>query len=235
MAVVFQTKEKIKVLLWRLGLWETLPAGIVNKVQILENNERLVNLREDDTFFFGTETDLGNQVLVREKVYDMLKNVQRLLPNGYYLKVFSAYRSMEEQQYRWERKFAENRNKYPEMNETEIEKITRGQVADPRNGGFGGHQTGGAVDLTLCDSTGIEYDMGTKYSENNEKIKTSSSKVALVQRRHREILKLCMEKVGFKNYPNEWWHYSYGDRMWGAYSLKKQCIYGIINDLRERK
>lgn len=36
-----------------------------------------------------------------------------------------------------------------------------------------------------------------------------------------------MEKAGFQNYPFEWWHYCYGDRMWAAYSGKKTCFYGM--------
>lgn len=230
MTITFYAKEKLKEVLWRVGLRETLPAGAINRVQIFENGEKLVNLRGDDSFFFGDDLVGQNRVLLREKVYTKLKDVQRLLPNGYYLKIFSAYRSMEEQQSRWECKLADNRQRYPEMSDEDVERLTRGQIADPRNGGFGGHQTGGAVDLTLCDVNGEEYDMGTTYDENSEKIRTSSSKVTLIQRRHREILKMCMEKAGFKNYPHEWWHYCYGDRMWGAYSFKKQCMYGMVND-----
>lgn len=37
-----------------------------------------------------------------------------------------------------------------------------------------------------------------------------------------------MKKNGFVNYPNEWWHFCYGDRMWAAYSGKKTCFYGLV-------
>lgn len=229
MAVSTLIKDKIKEMLWRAGVRDTLPAGVINRVKILENGEKLINIAQDTSFFFTSDFAEG-EILLREGVYERLKEVQKLLPPHYHLKVFSAYRSMAEQQRRWQRKIVSNRKLYPQMSEAELEQLTRGQVADPRRGGFGGHQTGGAVDLTLCDENGVEYDMGTPYSDNSEKIKTKCSKIALRQRRNREILKMCMEKAGFKNYPNEWWHYSYGDRMWGAYSRQRECVYGMVTE-----
>ncbi len=47
------------------------------------------------------------------------------------------------------------------------------------------------------------------------------------QKQNRAILKNAMEKAGFKNYPHEWWHFCYGDRMWSAYSKQKECFYGL--------
>lgn len=133
---------------------------------------------------------------------------------------------MKEQEYRWAQKLGQNRREHPNMSTPELERLTKSQVADPRTG-FGGHQTGGAVDVTLCRSDGTEYDMGTGYSALSPEIKTSSKKILLTQRKNREILKMCMEKAGFINYPNEWWHYCYGDRMWAAYSKRKTCFYGL--------
>ena len=34
--------------------------------------------------------------------------------------------------------------------------------------------------------------------------------------------------AGFVNYPAEWWHFSYGDKLWAAYSNKKSAMYGEI-------
>ena len=41
----------------------------------------------------------------------------------------------------------------------------------------------------------------------------------------RELLINIMTKVGFVNYPLEWWHWSYGDRYWAAVN-KTESIYG---------
>ena len=75
----------------------------------------------------------------------------------------------------------------------------------------GGHQSGGAVDLTLCDREGRPIDMGTGYMEHNDSTATYS-----------------MEETGFVNYPSEWWHFAYGDRMWASYKHKRHAIYGNV-------
>ena len=50
----------------------------------------------------------------------------------------------------------------------------------------------------------------------------------MVTLKNRMLLKNVLENAGFKNYPQEWWHYSYGDKMWAAYSFKKKAFYGFI-------
>ena len=44
-----------------------------------------------------------------------------------------------------------------------------------------------------------------------------------------------MENAGFKNYPNEWWHFCYGDRMWAAYSKRKDCFYGMPAQIKDKE
>jgi hypothetical protein len=36
----------------------------------------------------------------------------------------------------------------------------------------------------------------------------------------------AMTQAGFINYPLEWWHFCYGDKMYTAYKFEKQAIYG---------
>ncbi len=232
MAATQYAKDKIKEFLWHLGLRDTLPASAINRTPIAENNNPLVNIKEDTSFLFATALQSQNKIYLRQTVYNKLKQVQSLLPANYYLKIYSAFRSIEEQQQRWEKKLAYNRRTYIHISQTELENLTRSQVADPRKG-FGGHQTGGAIDLTLCHKDGTEYDMGTKYSENTPNIKTNCKKLAITQRKNREILRMCMTKAGFINYPNEWWHYSYGDRMWAAYTKQKNCFYGLAKTVEK--
>ena len=81
-------------------------------------------------------------------------------------------------------------------------------------------------------------DMGTEYRENNKKTRTENDFISSEQRKYREILKDAMLDAGFVNYPAEWWHYCYGDKMWAAYSHKKYAIFdkvtsGMIPSLGE--
>jgi D-alanyl-D-alanine dipeptidase len=71
--------------------------------------------------------------------------------------------------------------------------------------------------------------MGTKYLEINDKTFTKSKKISPEENKNRRILSDAMQKAGFANYPAEWWHFSYGDRLWAAYSGRKLCAYGIQN------
>ena len=41
---------------------------------------------------------------------------------------------------------------------------------------------------------------------------------------------IYMQRAGFVNYPAEWWHFSYGDKMWAAYSHKEYAIYGDVSN-----
>ena len=43
---------------------------------------------------------------------------------------------------------------------------------------------------------------------------------------NRKLLLRTMQKQGFVNYPNEWWHFCYGDKLYAAYKFEKQAIYG---------
>lgn len=70
------------------------------------------------------------------------------------------------------------------------------------------HNLGLAVDVTLIDlETGRELDMGTPYDTFTEDAHTMNAAGEILERRLR--LKEALEAVGFQNYDNEWWHYSY--------------------------
>jgi zinc D-Ala-D-Ala dipeptidase len=56
--------------------------------------------------------------------------------------------------------------------------------------------------------------------------------LTLEQKQRREILRSAMRLAGFVNYPLEWWHFSFGDRMWAAYAGTRRAIYGLAEELR---
>jgi len=70
------------------------------------------------------------------------------------------------------------------------------------------HNLGVAVDLTLVDLvTGTELDMGTPFDTFSEAAHTANAGGRVL--RYRQILVQAMEEEGFRNYENEWWHFSY--------------------------
>jgi D-alanyl-D-alanine dipeptidase len=154
----------------------------------------------------------------------MLYKAKSLLPDGMNLCILCGYRSIEQQRLEWNREFKKQKSLNPLLSDDKIEFIARKIVACPKNG-FGPHQTGGAVDVTISNNHG-KLDMGGDYVGENPA--TFSSDITIEQKENRAILYKAMTNAGFVNYPNEWWHYSFGDRAWAAYSSRKFAIYGKI-------
>ena len=44
-----------------------------------------------------------------------------------------------------------------------------------------------------------------------------------------ELVRAALEKVGMVNYPAEWWHYSFGDRLWARLTGSKLAVFAKLN------
>ena len=150
----------------------------------------------------GEELVQYQGVWVRKRVAAMLENAQRALPPYFELKVASGFRN-ETEQLALREKFGN----------------TQRVAADS------GHTTGGAVDVTLF-YCGKEVDCGSKYLTFTPQTPTWSNALNRSQQRNRFILYNAMTQAGFVNYPLEWWHFCYGDKMYAAYKFEKKAIYG---------
>ena len=220
-------KNKIRNLLHKLGKIDILPAEVVNGIKIVETHDPMVDVKDDDAFFFSSDLQKENHVYLRKSVYEKLKNIT--FPEGYYIKIMSAYRSLDDQKKRWNEKYNTLKKKYPEIKERELIQKVKSVCADPKLG-FGGHQTGGAIDITLCDKHGNDYDMGTSYRSLLKQSRTDSKDLNDEQANNRRILVEALRQLDFVNYPLEWWHHSYGDRLWAAYKHYNQCMFGMPDD-----
>ena len=135
----------------------------------------------------------------------MLNNAQSVLPPNFDLKVVSGFRSDTEQHVL--------QQKFPDSKKVATES---------------GHSTGGAVDVTL-HYCGKEIDCGGQYLTFTSSTPTWSKELNQQQRHYRFILYKAMTEAGFINYPLEWWHFCYGDKMYAAYKFEKKAIYGKTN------
>ena len=89
-------------------------------------------------------------------------------------------------------------------------------VADPAKGSR--HNRGCAVDLTLYDlKTGREVEMPGRYDEMSGRSYADFIGGTTKQRAMRAILREAMVAQGFEVYPEEWWHFDYGD--WRSYGI----------------
>lgn len=138
---------------------------------------------------------LGNRAFLRKEAAAALGRVQqRLRSGGMGLKVFDGYRPVRATQgmVEWARRTGQ------------MHLIQDGYIASRSR-----HNLGLAVDLTLVDFSvgGREVDMGTPYDTFSESAHWANATGRTL--RYRQLLRTVMEKEGFKQYDQEWWHYSY--------------------------
>lgn len=151
-----------------------------------------------------------------------LAQVQRELESrGMGLLVYDCYRPQRavDEFVRWAADASDQRNQkrhYPSVEKSQL--FEQGYIARRS-----GHSRGSTVDLTLVrrDSMGgiSEVDMGGHFDLFDPSSHTDSTAVGELPRRNRELLRDAMERAGFENLPEEWWHYTlrnepYPDRYW---------------------
>jgi D-alanyl-D-alanine dipeptidase len=208
---------------------KALPISKIREIKVNENNEPLVSIYETEKLILLKEHRFL-MPLIRKSVYDLLVNASKNLPDNYKILVVTAYRPLWMQKKLYRRRFWQMAKKYPFKMIFNYSQWIRevGKYTSPPGGSS--HQCGTAVDVTLLDNDNNRVDMGTTLTDFGEKVNTYSIQISNEQKENRKILLEAMMKAGFINYPLEWWHFSYGDRMWAAYSEKTECFYGPINN-----
>lgn len=92
---------------------------------------------------------------------------------------------------------------YPQVPKSEL--FERGYIAERS-----GHSRGSTVDLTLARD-GVPLDMGTPFDWFGERSHTEHPSVRDSALKNRFLLRRIMEDAGFKNYAQEWWHFTLRD------------------------
>ncbi len=129
---------------------------------------------------------------------------------GLGLKIFDAYRPVKAVKFFGE--WAKRPGDVPAIKEryyphhTKLELFELGYIARQSS-----HSRGSAVDLTLVDAKGVELDMGTVFDFFHEKSHTANPTITSQQKKNRETLLKLMTAQGFKNFHQEWWHFSLVD------------------------
>lgn len=155
---------------------------------------------------------------LRPDVHDRLQRVAAALPDGLALLVLDAFRTQSQQFASWNRRFAQLARAHPQLDTAALAELCRRDVADPVDRPSG-HQSGAAVDVTLTRD-GAELDMGGAYGDfstrgtPDDRVRTECDALPAAARANRGLLIRAMAVAGFVNYPDEWWHFSHGDRLW---------------------
>ena len=197
-------------------------------IQEIENTPDMLEVSQKDDIYFN---DMFTSVrLIRRYVYNMLLKAKSNLPSGYHFAVYEAYRPHASQKALWDEIVAKESAKNPEMdtNSEDFIALCDKFVANPYRQGSG-HQSGAAIDISLVDDNGKEYDMGGKVRGFDNTAEFDSKNISIEAKKNRSILKSALEDVGFVNYPSEWWHYSFGDRLWAKLTGSKIAIFGKLD------
>ena len=193
----------------------------------------LVSLRYNSNENFVGKPVTGYKrsvVMLTKQAAEALKKVQTALKkDGYSLVVYDAYRPQQAVDHFmcWSVHVEDQLKKlqyYPRVNKADVFKL--GYVAERS-----GHSRGSTIDLTiiklgkklhevkesdrtLLDGYTIKFlddgtvDMGSSFDLFDVASHFENNVIAENYKTLRTYLKQVMEKHGFKNYPEEWWHFT---------------------------
>lgn len=137
---------------------------------------------------------LANRAYLRREAAVALARVERdLSPEGLGLEIFDAYRPVRATlaMVDWTQR----------VNRPDL--LTDGYIASRSR-----HNLGLAIDLTLIErATGRELAMGTPFDTFSAAAHTANA--TGIAATNRGKLKAAMEREGFVNYDQEWWHFSF--------------------------
>jgi len=188
---------------------ETLPNGFVYVKDEIPNV--ISEIR-----YFGNHNFVGRPIIGYEKEVAILsleatkalKNVQsELNEQGLGIKIFDTYRPQRSVSYFevWAKDLNDTIAKqefYPDVDKKNLFKL--GYIAAKS-----GHTRGSTIDLTIVNlKTNQELDMGSTYDFFGEISHHNTQLITNRQKSNREVLRQIMLKHGFKDYPEEWWHYT---------------------------
>jgi D-alanyl-D-alanine dipeptidase len=185
-----------------------LPEGFVYVTDIIPTAQLEIRYFSDNNFVgtvvYGYEAPKA--ILTMEAAQALKKAADNLREQGYFIKVFDAYRPQRAVDHfiRWAKDLDDTKMKaqyYPELDKSVLFKL--GYIAERS-----GHSRGSTVDLTLVDvSTGEEVDMGSGFDFFGEISNHGTHLITPEQEKNRNILRDAMVDAGFEVYPEEWWHY----------------------------
>jgi len=206
-------------------------------VPVIENHEPMVNLIKHPDITYGPSPEIPNNTdytQMRKTVYDKLKQAQSLLPKGLRFCLYESYRSLELQKTLFDARFEKVKKQHPgwspEQQFTETTRLVSPVVNLDGSHNIPPHSTGAAIDVYLLNEKGEAINMGIHPKDwmndmDGSLSLTSSQIISEEAKKNRRIMSNALEAVGFVNYGNEYWHWSYGDRYWAYYKHKPNAIY----------
>ena len=186
-----------------------LPVGFVYAKTIIPDLD--VELRYFTSNNFVGDTIHGyraNKLIITEQAVKALKLVQEELETqNLCLKVYDGYRPQRAVNHfmEWARDLSDTVNKqtfYAKVQKKNL--FNEGYIASKS-----GHSRGSTLDLTITDgNTGEPLDMGSPYDFFGKESWVEYDGISDEQKANRNLLQKVMQKHNFRNYANEWWHFT---------------------------
>lgn len=197
-------------------------------IREIESPIRLSEINQSDGIFFNSK--YTNVKTIRTYVYELINLAKKQLPYNYNFIIYEAYRPKDSQVKLWNKVVEQQKLQYPDMNfnSEEFISLCDRYAANPYRQGSG-HQSGAAVDISLISNDGKEYDMGGSVRGFDDTAEFDSPLISEQARANRQILRQALQSVGMVNYPSEWWHYSFGDRLWAKLTGSPVAIFGKLD------
>ncbi|MSP84881.1 MAG: peptidase M15 [Flavobacteriaceae bacterium] len=165
------------------------------------NDTTFVNLKDYSRDFVYDMKYATEDNFLKAKVYDcaecylrlktikaLMKANAKFIKKGFKIKLYDCYRPLDIQKKMWA------------IVSNPI------YVADPSKGSI--HNRGGAVDISLVDSNGVELDMGTPFDFFGPEASHDYKNLPKEILKNRKLLKRIMLRYKFKSFNSEWWHYN---------------------------
>ncbi|VEB33258.1 M15 family metallopeptidase [Legionella cherrii] len=206
-------------------------------IPVIDNQEPMIDLINHPGISYGPSPEIPNNTdytKMRKTIYEKLKNAQSLLPTGLRLCLYECYRSLTLQKSLFDTRHEKVKKKHPEWSAEQIFTETTRMVSPVINQdgspNIPPHSTGAAIDVYLIDEQGEAIEMGIHPKDwmndlDGSLSLTASEIITEEAKKNRKIMSQVLEAVGFVNYGNEYWHWSYGDRYWAYYKQKPYAFY----------
>lgn len=211
----------------------------VQQTVILECGEQLVELDNSEfvltPMYYKWNLSGTDVIYLRSGVVEKLRQARKFLPVRWNFKIWDGFRTVATQKLLYENYWKELKNQHFDWSDECLAEAVETFIAPPSTNPLlpAPHNTGAAIDLTIVDENNDELPMGTVFDEFSSKSFTDNFKEGRnyedrIFHKNRMLLVEIMSKVGFVNYPQEWWHFSYGDQFWAAETNAECAIYGSV-------
>lgn len=191
------------------GLFAQLPKGFVYVKQEIPDIQLELRYCLGNNFVGETIDGYLNEVcILSTQATNALKKVQEELKTKQLsLKIFDAYRPQRAVNHfmDWARNVNDTLKKQEYYPDVEKKNLFKEEYISTRSR----HSSGSTLDVTLVDlKTGKELDMGTSYDFFGPQSWIYYNRLTEEQKANRLLLQSMMRKHGFRQYPQEWWHFT---------------------------